>query len=118
MKEFNQLEFLFIYSFLKNEIENNTSILGLFSEFVTFHKELGTLSFENGALSQANYRLAKLEGKLDELLSSFGHHHVIVLKLQKRFETTQKCLELLSMLYDTRLEERQVTNFLFVHFHN
>ena len=85
-------------------------ILELFDQFITFNDELGFLAFEYGAVSEANHRLGDLKQKLNVLSSSFGDGHIIVKKLRLRFESTHKCLELLSTLFDIRLEKRQVTN--------
>lgn len=85
-------------------------ILELFSHFIKFNDELGFFSFEHVALLEAIDTLADLKHKLNVLSSSFGEGHVIVRKLRLRFESTHKCLELLSMLFDTSLEKREVTN--------
>ena len=85
-------------------------ILELFSQFITFNEELGFFSFKHGALSEANHTLADLEHKLNVLSSSFDEGHIIVQKLRLRFESTHQCLELLSTLFNTKLEKRQVTH--------
>ena len=81
-------------------------ILKLFSQFITFHEELGCFSFEHDALSVANLRLGDLEAKFNIMSSSFGEENIIVKKLRLRFESTHKCIALLSTIFDTKLEER------------
>ena len=85
-------------------------ILELFSKYIIFIEELGFFTFEHGALSEATQRLVDLEHKLNVLSLSFGGEHIIIKKLWLRFESTHKCLELLSKLFDTKLEKRQVRN--------
>ena len=81
-------------------------ILELFSQFISFLEELECFSFEHDSLSVANLRLGDLEDKFNVMSSSFGEDNIIVKKLRLRFESTHKCLALLSKIFDTRLEER------------
>ena len=99
------IRFLY-FSHLQQEIGNSTLILKLFSQFITFHEELGCFSFEHDALSVANLKLRDLEDKFNIMSSSFGEESIIVKKLRLRFESTHKCLELLSTIFDMKLEKR------------